>query len=60
RRIMQRDGLNEADAVRRIDAQRSDDFFRARADYVLENNADPEQLRPAIERILAETGVLRA
>lgn len=60
RRIMQRDGLNEADAVRRIDAQRSDDFFRARADYVLENNADPEQLRPAIERILTETGVLRA
>lgn len=60
RRIMQRDGLDAMSAAERIDAQRSETFFRTNADYVIENNADTESLRPRVERILAEMGVLPA
>lgn len=58
-RIMQRDGLDAESAARRVDAQRSDDFFRRHADYVLENNGSPEMLRPSLLCILEEVGVLR-
>ena len=37
RRIMARDGIDEAYARRRIMAQKGDDFFRTHSDYVLEN-----------------------
>jgi len=37
RRIMARDGIDEAYARRRALAQKDDGFFRAHADYVLEN-----------------------
>lgn len=60
RRIMQRDGLDEASAVRRTDAQKSDAFFRARADYVIENNGATEHLQSAVDRILCEMGVCPA
>lgn len=37
KRIMARDGIDEAYALRRIRAQPSDEFFRSHSDYVLEN-----------------------
>jgi dephospho-CoA kinase len=40
RRIMARDGIDEAYARRRALAQKGDDFFRNRSDYVLENQAE--------------------
>lgn len=39
RRIMARDGIDEAYALRRVRAQPTDEFFRAHSDYVLENEA---------------------
>jgi dephospho-CoA kinase len=57
-RIMARDGIDAESALRRIEAQKSDEFFRTHSDYVLENNGNPDLLRPEIQKILLETGVL--
>ena len=58
-RIMARDGIDEAYARRRALAQKGEDFFRANADYVLENGPDdtPEEFETKalalFEQILA-------
>ncbi|MBQ9773092.1 MAG: dephospho-CoA kinase [Clostridia bacterium] len=57
-RIMMRDGLDTDSALRRINAQKSDDYFRAHADYIIENSGNAEHLAPAVHRILCETGVI--
>ena len=41
-RIMKRDGVSREDALRRINAQRSEDYFRENCDYIVENNSAPE------------------
>ena len=56
-RIMKRDGISEADAIRRIRSQYSDAFFRKRSDYILENNGAPEDLNPQIDAILRSLNV---
>ncbi len=40
RRVMARDGISEQAARARILAQPDDGFYRARCDYILENNGD--------------------
>ena len=57
-RIVRRDSIPEAAALKRIEAQKSDAFFRSHSDYVIENNAGPEALLPEVKRILHDTGVL--
>lgn len=57
-RILQRDGIDRDAALRRIAAQKSDEFFRSHSDYIIENNHAPEHLIPEVKRILSETGVL--
>lgn len=57
-RIMARDGIDAESALRRIDSQKSDDYFRKHSEYVIENNTSVESLLPAVRRILTETGVL--
>ena len=57
KRIMERDGIPEDYARRRIEAQQPDDLLRARADYTIENNYEAEaEFRAAasalIEKIL--------
>ena len=59
RRIMVRDGISEEYAEKRLQAQKSDDFYRERCDYILENNTDTADLRSALEDLLEKTGVLR-
>ena len=60
RRIMAREGISEDYARRRALAQKGDDFFRAHADYVLENGPgeDREQFaaraRALFQTILGE------
>lgn len=56
-RIMNRDGISEDDARRRIRSQYSDAFFRERSDYILENNGTPEDLNPKIDAILRSLNV---
>ena len=60
RRILARDGISRKEAELRIDAQKSDAFFRANSDYVIENDGAPEELRPKVKKILTETGVLQS
>jgi dephospho-CoA kinase len=55
-RITARDGIDRDAALRRINAQHTDAFFRERSDYIIENNGDADELLPAIERILAKIG----
>lgn len=57
RRIMQRDGIDQNTALARMNAQKSDTFFRTHSDYVIENNDTPEHIFPEIRRILTEMGV---
>lgn len=46
-RIMARDGLSREAARARVLAQPDDAFYRARCDYILENNGDAAALRAA-------------
>ena len=57
-RIMERDGLTQEAAVHRIEAQKPDDFYIARADYVIYNNGLVSDLLPQVQRILRETAVI--
>ena len=57
-RIMARDSIDAEAALRRMDAQRSDEFFKTHSNYIIENNGNLDLLRPQIHRILLETGVL--
>lgn len=53
RRIMERDGLSEADARRRIDAQMPVAEKVKYADYVIRNDAGPRELITQVETVLA-------
>ena len=59
-RIMNRDRISSEEAIQRIAAQKSDTFFRAHSDYVIENNESPERLLASVRKILTEMGVLPA
>jgi len=53
-RIIARDGLTQEEASRRLAAQKPDEFYTRRADFVIENLGDEAGLRRKAER-LAET-----
>lgn len=53
-RIQRRDGLGEEDAARRLDAQKSDEFYEERADFVVENNGSREELFARLEEVYKE------
>ncbi len=57
-RIVARDGISAEDAMRRINAQKSDTFFKTHSDYIIENNGAIEMLAPQVHRILVELGVI--
>ncbi len=57
-RIMARDNLTAEAAMRRILAQKSDEFFKTHSDYIIENNGTPDALTPQVHRILIELGVI--
>lgn len=44
KRIMERDGLTLKEATERINAQKSDDFYKTHSDYVIYNNDDESNL----------------
>ncbi len=56
-RIMARDGIDEAAALARLDAQKSDEFFSTHCDRILENNSDKQALVAGLDAILSELGV---
>ena len=57
-RSMARDGITAEAAMRRILAQKSDEFFKTHSDYIVENNGALESLTPQVHRILKELGVI--
>lgn len=57
-RIMARDNITAEAAMRRILAQKSDEFFKTHSDYIIENNGTTESLTPQVHRILVELGVI--
>lgn len=56
-RIMARDDIDEAAALARLDAQKSDEFFSTHCDRILENNSDKKALVRELDAILSELGV---
>ena len=58
RRIMARDGIDEAYARKRLCAQHDDAFFIGHSDHVLYNDGEPSALRPEVETILRKEGLL--
>lgn len=57
RRIMNRDGLTTEEAEARIDAQNTDDYFRSRCRFVIENNGEQNILEQALELVLKELNI---
>ncbi len=57
-RIVARDSMTAEAAMRRILAQKSDDFFKAHSDYIVENNGTLDSLTPQVHCILKELGVI--
>lgn len=53
-RIITRDGLTEQAAQKRLDAQRSDDFYRQRADFVIYNNGTAQELYASADALAKE------
>ncbi len=55
-RIMARDGLSREAAEARLRAQKADDFYTERADFVVVNNGDTAALTGEAARIMAALG----
>lgn len=57
-RISARDGISVTDAMRRIDSQKSDDFYIQNTDHTLINNSDLNFLFSSVREILLERRVI--
>lgn len=58
RRIIDRDGLSEEEALHRIGAQHSDNFYMERSWAVLQNNGDVSELKLQADGLLDRLAVL--
>lgn len=57
-RLMARDGISREYAAARIDAQHSQDWFRQRCDYTLENNGNLDAFATECLAFLREAGIM--
>lgn len=57
-RIIARDALSEERAMARLNIQKPDDFYTAKAEYVVINDGDQDALIEQVSRIVADLGVL--
>lgn len=53
-RIIDRDGITEEHALRRVSSQKSDEWLIERSDYVINNNGDISELRAVVADIVEE------
>ncbi|MGN0642096.1 MAG: dephospho-CoA kinase [Huintestinicola sp.] len=53
KRITARDNISEEMALRRFDSQLSEEYFRQKSDYVIENNGDEEAFREKVKAVCA-------
>ena len=56
KRIIRRDGITEAQAKERINAQHSEEFFKSNSDFIIENNTEGDLEQKTLEVI---AGVLK-
>ena len=59
KRLMQRDGISEEYAARRIGAQHGEDWFRQHCDYVLENNGTLDAFATKCLAFLHTMGIMK-
>lgn len=52
KRIIERDKITEAEAIRRIDSQKTDEELKKLADFVIVNNSDTSELRRELFKIM--------
>ncbi len=57
-RLMQREGISEAYAKKRIAAQHKDSWFREKCDYALENDSDLDAFRAKCLAFLRDIGIM--
>ncbi|MBP3324718.1 MAG: threonylcarbamoyl-AMP synthase [Clostridia bacterium] len=53
-RIIKRDGIDKALALKRISAQKDDSFYIERSDYVIKNDGDISALFESVQKAVAE------
>ncbi len=51
KRIMERDGIGEAEALSRIGSQLSEEFYSEHADYIIENASDEKELERQVDML---------
>ena len=54
KRIIHRDGIDENGAKRRIDSQLTDEYLKAKSDFVIENSGNLLELKDKIKEIAAK------
>ena len=55
-RIKKRDNIREVEALIRINAGKTDDFYKKNADYIIYNNGDPLEFQKEFKDILSKIG----
>ena len=55
-RIKKRDNISEAEALTRINAGKTDEFYKENADFVIYNNGDPLEFQREFKDILSKIG----
>lgn len=58
-RIIKRDGITKADAERRISAQKPEDFYVERSDFVIRNDSTEADLERSVNSVLKNMVLLR-
>ncbi len=58
-RIKERDSLSDEKASERINAQKSDDFYKENSSLVIINDKDEKALRASIKKILPQLGITK-
>ena len=59
-RIMARDGISEEYAISRIEAQHSDDWFRAKCSHILDNDSTWEAFQSKCVAFLQDVGIMKS
>lgn len=55
-RIKKRDNISEVEALTRINAGKTDEFYKENADFVIYNNGDPLEFQKEFKDILSKIG----
>ena len=58
-RIIRRDGLSEEEALLRMRAQKSEEYYTCRADAVIDGGQPEEKVRESFRRIVEKWGILK-